>query len=40
MNDSEVAPIIPEEGEVGFVEYQDFVSNEPFEFVSGGSIPE
>lgn len=40
MNDSEVAPIIPEEGEVGFVEYQDFVSNEPFQFVSGGSISE
>ena len=40
MNDSEVAPMIPDEGEVGFVEYQDFVSNERFQFVSGGSIPE
>ena len=40
MNDSEQAPLIPEEGEVGFVEYQDFVSAEPFSFVSGGSIPE
>ena len=36
MNDSEQAPIIPEEGEVGFVEYQDFVSKEPFKFASGG----
>ena len=40
MNDSEQAPIIPEEGEVGFVEYQDFVSKETFEFVSGGKLPE
>ncbi len=40
MNDSEQAPIIPEEGEVGFVEYQDFVSKEPFKFVSGGNLPE
>lgn len=40
MNDSEVAPLIPDEGEVGFVEYQDFVSKERFQFVSGGSIPE
>jgi len=40
MNDSEVAPLIPDEGEVGFVEYQDFVSKERFRFVSGGSIPE
>ena len=40
MNDSEQAPIIPEEGEVGFVEYQDFVSKEPFKFVSGGKLPE
>ena len=40
MNDSEQAPLIPNEGEVGFVEYQDFVSREPFQFVSGGSLPE
>lgn len=40
MNDSEYAPLIPDEGEVGFVEYQDFISSEPFEFESGGSIPE
>lgn len=40
MNDSEQAPYILEEGEVGFVEYQDFVSPEPFHFVSGGSVPE
>lgn len=40
MNDSQLAPQIPEEGEVGFVEYQDFISNERFQFVSGGSIPE
>ncbi len=40
MIDSEQAPQIPEEGEVGFVEYQDFVSREVFHFESGGSIPE
>lgn len=40
MNDSEPAPLIPEEGEVGFVDFQDFVSAEPFRFVSGGTIPE
>lgn len=40
MNDSEVVPFIPQEGEVGFVEYQDFVSDKPFQFVSGGDIPE
>jgi homoserine O-acetyltransferase len=40
MNDSELEPLIPDEGEVGFVEYQDFVSEQPFRFVSGGSIPE
>jgi homoserine O-acetyltransferase len=40
MNDSEQAPLTSEEGEVGFVEYQDFVSREPFRFESGGSIPE
>lgn len=40
MNDSEQAPYLTEAGEVGFVEYQDFVSREPFHFVSGGSVPE
>ena len=41
MNDSEAAPqASPEEGDVGFVEYQDFVSHEPFHFESGGTIPE
>ena len=41
MNDSEAAPqVSPEEGDVGFVEYQDFVSHEPFQFESGGTIPE
>jgi homoserine O-acetyltransferase/O-succinyltransferase len=40
MNDSELAPLIPDEGEVGFVEYQDFISTEPFKFESGGMIPE
>ena len=40
MNDSEPAPQAPEEGEVGLVEYQDFVSREPFHFESGGTIPE
>lgn len=40
MNDSEKAPLIPEEGEVGFVEHQDFVYEHPFEFFYGGKIPE
>ena len=40
MNDSEAAPQALEEGEVGFVEYQDFVSPKPFHFESGGTIPE
>lgn len=40
MNDSEQAPYFLEEGEVGFVEYQDFLYPEPFHFVSGGSVPE
>jgi homoserine O-acetyltransferase len=40
MNDSEQAAQISEEGEVGIVEYQDFVSHERFHFESGGSIPE
>ncbi|NQY32933.1 MAG: homoserine O-acetyltransferase, partial [Coraliomargarita sp.] len=30
----------PSSGEVGLVEYQDFVSKETFQFESGGSIPE
>ena len=40
MIDSEAAPQIPTVGEVGLVEYQDFISKEPFKFESGGSIPE
>jgi homoserine O-acetyltransferase len=40
MNDSEQAPHTSSEGEVGIVEYQDFVSREPFVFESGGQIPE
>jgi homoserine O-acetyltransferase len=40
MNDSEAAQQAPAEGEVGLVESQDFVSNEPFQFESGGTIPE
>ncbi len=40
MNDSEPMPQAPEEGDVGLVEYQDFVSREPFHFESGGTIPE
>jgi homoserine O-acetyltransferase len=40
MNDSEAAPQAPDEGEVGLVEHQDFVSREPFRFESGGTIPE
>ncbi len=40
MNDSEQAALIPDEGEVGIVEHQDFVSAERFRFESGGSIPE
>lgn len=40
MNDSSQTPQIPDEGEVGIVEFQDFVSREPFAFESGGSIPE
>jgi homoserine O-acetyltransferase len=40
MNDSEaVAPALGE-GEVGIVAHADFVSKAPFEFESGGSIPE
>lgn len=40
MNDSETEQQFPEAGEVGLVEYQDFVLNEPFHFESGGSIPQ
>lgn len=40
MNDSESASPLCTEGEVGFVEYQDFVSPQRFRFESGGSIPE
>ncbi|MGB0745171.1 MAG: homoserine O-acetyltransferase MetX [Opitutales bacterium] len=40
MNDSEQTAAVPEEGEVGIVEYQDFVSPKRFDFESGGSIPE
>lgn len=40
MNDSSQAAVISDEGEVGIVEYQDFVSAERFHFESGGSIPE
>lgn len=40
MIDSEQTPQISDEGEVGFVAYQDFTSREPFLFDSGGSIPE
>lgn len=40
MNDSEAAPQVPAEGDVGLVEYQDFISREPFRFESGGTIPE
>jgi len=40
MNDSEADQQILDDGEVGFVEYQDFVSNAPFYFESGGSIPQ
>jgi len=39
MNDSEIGQATPGEGEVGFVEYRDFVSSEPFHFELGGSIP-
>ncbi|MEM1222199.1 MAG: homoserine O-acetyltransferase [Verrucomicrobiota bacterium] len=40
MNDSSQALLRPDEGEVGLVEYADFVSPEPFYFESGGVIPE
>ena len=40
MNDSESLHTGFEDGEVGVVEYQDFVYNEPFYFESGGIIPQ
>ena len=40
MNDSESEHSVLDDGEVGFVEYQDFVSDEPFHFEAGGSIPQ
>ena len=40
MIDSEAAPDRPEAGEVGLVDYQDFVSKETFHFEAGGQIPE
>ena len=40
MNDSEPIGQQIDEGEVGFVDYQDFVSLESFHFESGGVIPE
>lgn len=40
MNDSEPDQQLLDNGEVGFVEHQDFVSDEPFYFESGGSIPQ
>ena len=40
MNDSESIGQQIDEGEVGFVDYQDFVSLESFHFESGGVIPE
>ncbi len=36
MNDSEAAPQVPLKRESRLVEYQDFVSHEPFQFESGG----
>lgn len=40
MNDSESGQQVLEEGEVGLVEYQDFILDKPFYFESGGSIPQ
>ena len=40
MNDSEPIGQNIDEGEVGFVDFSDFVSNERFYFESGGVIPE
>ncbi|MFP4166797.1 MAG: homoserine O-acetyltransferase [Opitutales bacterium] len=40
MIDSQQTPQLEEGGEVGIVEYYDFVSRRPFQFESGGVIPE
>ena len=40
MNNFESGQQVPGEGEVGLVEHKDFVSDEPFYFESGGSIPQ
>lgn len=40
MNDSEEAGPALDEGEVGIVAHSDFVSKLPFDFESGGQIPE
>lgn len=40
MNDSGKVSLIPQEGEVGFVEHQDFIYDFPFRFVCGGEIPQ
>lgn len=40
MNNSDIVQQGSDEGEVGLVEYQDFISDEPFDFESGGSIPQ
>ena len=40
MNDSESIGQQIDEGEVGFVDFQDYVSQEPFHFESGGVISE
>ena len=40
MNDSEPIGQNIDEGEVGFVDFSDFVFNKPFHFESGGVIPE
>tara|TARA_B100001769_G_scaffold269556_1_gene259549 strand:+ start:2650 stop:3789 length:1140 start_codon:yes stop_codon:yes gene_type:complete len=40
MNDSEPIVNTSDEGEVGFVDFQDFVSKAPFHFEFGGVIPE
>jgi homoserine O-acetyltransferase len=40
MNDSEPIGQNIDEGEVGFVDYEDFVSQDAFHFESGGVIPE
>lgn len=40
MNDSESFETNLDQGEVGFVDYHDFISNTPFHFESGGVIPQ